>query len=266
MPYYRVKRYNSKRRFRRSYNKRRQFSRFNTYKNRSSKAQAYQIYSLNKKVNTLMRYTKPETQVKFLSLNSSVDDSYFNNFDNTDKATYSVIFPVAGTDFFKELDGRLCRVRQIKLYATFTAEYTQVFPSFCRLIFVQTKKQQLQPTISQIITYSDGDTAGYEKGPLRTGITSSYKILKQRVIKISSPTVRSKNFRINLSNVGNLRCEGIFKSINIEADPANQIYPSGQVFCIALFGTQGFKSNSQNEYPLLTLANIQYKVAYVDQN
>lgn len=266
MAYYRVKRYNSKRRFKRSY-KKRQFSRFNTYKNRSAKSQAYQIYSLNRKFNTLMRQVKPETQVRFSSLLSSVAISRFSNEGYESHSTHAVIFPLFGADFFTDLDGRLARIRQIKMYATFSAEYTQVFPSFCRLIFFQTKKQtEGMPLISEIISYSDDDVAGYEKGPLKTGITSNYRILKQRVIKISSPTVRSRNFRVNLTRISNLRCEGSFSGLGIASSWDDQDFPSGQIFVLALFGAQGFESNSTTTYPTLSLSNVQYKVAYVDQN
>ena len=56
MPYYRSK-YAVKRRYKKRGSK---FSKYNTYKNRSAKSQANQIYSLNKKLNSIEKKTRPE--------------------------------------------------------------------------------------------------------------------------------------------------------------------------------------------------------------
>lgn len=58
----------------RYYKKKSTFSKYNTYKNRSAKSQAYQIYQLNKKVNRIEAKTRPEFKTgrkdEFLTLNS----------------------------------------------------------------------------------------------------------------------------------------------------------------------------------------------------
>lgn len=77
MPSYYKGYYKGKKRYFRKYHKKRgsKFSKFNTYRKRSAKAQANQIYSLNKKINNMYRITKPRIFM------ADSDNYKFNNYD-----------------------------------------------------------------------------------------------------------------------------------------------------------------------------------------
>lgn len=265
MPIYGRKYYRRRTNYKKKKTKR-TFSRFNTYKNRSAKAQAYQIYKLNKRVSAIQKATKPETQVRYSKVYTSYDSSE-GYTASTGQATDSIIFPVIPPRDFVNLQGRLARIKSVKLYGSFHSAYELVYPAAVRLIFLQCKSVKVGlPTISEIVSYTVGDNAAYEKGPLRTGITSSYRILKSRTIKLTQPQIRHKSFKISLKKVYNWRNEGTFSTIPLEQTWDNQIFPKGEIFCVALFSNSGFKSNSQTEYPGITIDDLSYKMTYYDQN
>ena len=261
MPY--TKRYYPKKR---TYKKRySRFSRYSTYKNRSSKAQAYQIYSLNKKVNRVVRSTKPETQVS--QGNCIIDTNASSYTTVTNQSTDAVMWNVIPPNRFTTFQGKLARIKDIKVYGTFSGEYALVYPAVLRLIFFQAKKDITGfPLPFSIVNYVVGNNSEYEKGPLKTGVTANFKILGVRSIYITNTTLRSKTFKFRLSKMYNFRSETAFQTIPVAADLDEQIFPKGSVFCLALFSNQGYKSNSETTYPALTLKNFTYKISYVDQN
>ena len=119
---------------RNKYNKYRKskFSRFNTYKYRSSKAQASQIYALNKKINRIQRLTRPEIKIK----NAGLSDITLST-GLTAGYVYDISPLVQGTDF----EGNLVRLNSIKYYGSFN-EYaisTTGIPIQARLVIIQTK-------------------------------------------------------------------------------------------------------------------------------
>lgn len=242
------------------------FSRFNTYKNRSAKAQAYQIYKLNKRVSAIQKATKPETQVRYgdvyTAFNQTNSFSTLPNYSTTAK-----IFPIIPPRDFVNLQGRLARIKSIKVYGSFHSAYDLVYPAVLRLIFLQCKSMKIGiPLESELIAYTPNNNADFERGPLRTGITSNYRILKTKTIKLTQPQMRHKTFKISLKKVYNWRTEGTFSTINIESDFETQQFPKGEIFCLALFSNTGFKSNSQDQYAVLTLDDLKYKMVYFDQN
>lgn len=265
MAYYRVKRYNSKRRFRRSYNKRRQFTRFNTYRNRSAKSQAYQIYALNKKVDRLMKYNKPEIQTK--SANCLTDTNGASYTTVVNQSTDAKMFVVTPPSIYTTFQGKLCRIKNIKVYGQIHTEYALAYPAVIRLIFFQRKTEDTGFPLNQdIVQYAVGNNSDFERGSLVDGITANYNVLKIKNVLVSPSYLRDKTFKLYLTKLYNFRSEKVFTSIQIKQDTDEQIYPKGTVFCLALFSNPGFKQGSDNAYASLTLKNFMVKVSYVDQN
>lgn len=245
----------------------RTFSRLNTYRNRSAKAQAYQIYKLNKRVSAIQKATKPETQVRYGEIYTSYNST--DGFQPTDltKSTAHTVFPIIPPRDFINLQGRLARVKSIKVYGQLFASYQLVYPLCCRLIFLQCKSSKVGlPLISEFITYPDNDNPAYERGPLRTGITASYRILKTKTIRLTQPQTRCKTFKVSLKKVYNWRNDGSFSTIPIETTWNNQIFPKGEIFCVALFSNTGYQQSSESQFPNFTLNDLKYKMVYYDQN
>lgn len=262
MPYYRRKFTKSSRRYRRKGSK---FSRFNTYKNRSSKAQAYQIYALNRKVNRVVRANKPETQI---AQGNCITDSKATSYTTVvNQSTDAIMWNVIPPSKFTTFQGKLCRIKDVKIYGTFTSEYALVYPAKLRLIFFQAKKDITgYPLPSQIVNYAAGNNTDYERGPLKTGITANYKILGMRTLTLSLPQNRTRTFKYKLTKLYNFRSETAFTSITVAQNTDEQIFPRGSLFCLALFSNSGFKQSSESSYPALTLKNFDFKISYVDQN
>lgn len=244
----------------------RMFSRLNTYRNRSSKAQAYQIYKLNKRVSSIQKATKPETQVRYADIYTAYNQT--NSFSTLDTdGTKALVFPVIPPRDFVNLQGRLARIKSVKVYGSFHSSYELVYPASVRLIFLQSKAVKIGiPLPGELVAYTNNNNADYEKGPLRTGITASFRILKTKIIKLSQPQMRHKTFKVSLKKVYNWRNEGSFSTIPIETDFESQVFPKGEIFCLALFSNTGFQSNSQTKYSILTLDDLKYKMVYYDQN
>ena len=140
--------YGNYRRYRR-YAKRsgkRTFTSFNLYKRRTSKAQAFQIYKLNKKINRIQNRTKPEVKIAPLlqktvttptSSTASRPDGYIlTNFVNEDTAEVP--------DGSVKINGRFARMQSMKITGTLT--YTtaiasnvdmQRMPVYLRVVIVQ---------------------------------------------------------------------------------------------------------------------------------
>ena len=101
------------------------FSKYSTYKNRTSKAQAYQIYRLNKKINYIQNRTKPEVKIAPLmqqSINTAVvntasrpDGIVLTNFVNEDATEVP-----AGS---VKINGRFARMQSLKIAGTLPYTY-----------------------------------------------------------------------------------------------------------------------------------------------
>ena len=117
-------RYASYRRFRKFVRRqpKTSFSKYSTYKNRTSKAQAYQIYRLNKKINYIQHRTKPEVKIAPLmqgtfttptNTNASRASGYIlTNFVSEDTANVP--------NGYVKISGRFARMQSLKITGTFT--------------------------------------------------------------------------------------------------------------------------------------------------
>lgn len=261
--------YSSMRRYYKKYYKKRygkyKFSKYNTFKNRSSVAQAGQIYSLNKKIDRYVKQTKPETQTK--SFNAITDSGGDNYTTITSQSTDNMMWVVTPANVFTTFQGKLARIRSISVRGFVSTAYNTGFPTVCRLVFFAAKQQQDGlPLPSEIVTYNSGDNTDYEKGPLKTGVTSNYKILLDKSVIMSPSFYRSRTFKFKLSKFVNFRASTAFKDITVSAiGPQAQIYPTGSIFCLALFSNHS-PIVGQQSYAPITLKDFRVKISYIDQN
>lgn len=253
-----------KKRYKKRYNNKYKFSKYNTYKNRSSADQAYQIYSLNKKLNRYVKQTKPETQIKEFNAVTIDSSSSYTTITNqsTDAKSWCVIPP----EVFRSFSGKLARIKSISVRGFVTINYSAGTPTVCRLIFVASKaRMEGMPVMTEIINFAPGDNTDFEQGPLNTGITANYKVLLDRSIVMSPSFYRSRTFKFKLTRFVNFRSEINFPSIPAAPSLDQQTFPTGSIFCIALFSNHD-KIPGSSAYPAITLKDFRVKMAYVDQN
>lgn len=167
------------------------YSKYNLYKYRSSKAQAKQIYDLNKKVTSMYKSIKPDTNTmtKTLAPSASI------NFGAGSVVNYAMgQFELIGNDFLNDVNQLLAAnidyvyVKNIKFY--FNYRYTQLSgtsqPIYVRLTAVQLKTNGLFPTPANV--YNDlADPYLRVKGPLKaTIVRSGYKIAYDKTYKLTN--------------------------------------------------------------------------------
>ena len=210
MPYHR--RYYKKRNVGRRY-KNRTFTRFNTYKNRSSKAQAYQIYKLNKKVNRVYKLTKPEVQIY-------TDDKYNNNgqasvemeLNTSHLSGYNLgITQLIGKNNHC-FNGRYARIRDFTLTGSFEfignpQEVLQQQVCGLRVILFRIKADQYAaPIVSDAIDVkNDKNNAYYMNSPLPEGFSTRFKLVADRKYYIKPELGPAKCFKIHCKYPYSLR-------------------------------------------------------------
>lgn len=195
-------RYYKRRYYRRRYN-RFTFSKFNTYKNRSSKSQARQIYQLNKKINRIEAKTKPEFKTgrkdSLLTLNS-----YFTN-NQLWTHGLSMITSTDGVNLHDEAiqHGLFCRlcgltlwgnVERVNVNATHTA-------GFLRLIILQFRQaRQDSLTMADMFSgYNEQDmNSSIMKEPFKDHISASVKIIANKVYKINNNDINNVPFKVSI--------------------------------------------------------------------
>lgn len=204
--------------YKRKYNKYK-FTKYNTYKNRSSKAQANQIFTLNKKIKNLETKTKPEMKEYTPNdyLLSPADKQTTINVWNTIQ-TYN-----ATADLSEKIDASTCRFSKIIFNGVLervnntklegNSLGTQQFDTFkyscyvrLAVLYLPTEKaytpaadeffEQMQPMTSVTETYGP---SGF-KAPLKKGCGSICKILKVKRYKITQTNINAipVKFSVNL--------------------------------------------------------------------
>lgn len=189
------------------------YSRYSTYRHRSSKAQARQIYGLSKKINSVYRKLKPETQILSINPDSSVEVKYTSAGDTPIKSTIMELTSLTGGVNY-------VKIINIKLYlmAAFTnPDDSQVGEGdlatenvYFRLVVFRCRGDASSaPSVDQIINSWARQNAPStdvlsEKakwfGPLRSGVTTQYKILLDRKFVLTQNYIQHNkqyNFRCN---------------------------------------------------------------------
>ena len=198
--YYNSKRY-SKRRY---YKRRRQFSRLNTYRNRSSKAQAYQIYSLNKKINRVYKLTKPEVQIYTDDVNNSGTPHLDLNLTTSDVNGYvSGVAPLI-TRQNNCFVGHYARIRDITITGSLEfqgnpAEGPQAQTCGLRLIFFRLKSDMVEnPSRTDILKIvNDKPNNYYLNCPLEQGFSTRYKLVKDVRMVMTPQSGPAKSYKIH---------------------------------------------------------------------
>lgn len=265
MPYY--KRYYRKRPSYGRY-KKRTFTRFNTYKNRSSKAQAYQIYKLNKKVNHVYKMAKPEIQIY-------TDDKYHNNgqahieanLDTTHtNGMNSGIVQLIGKQN-EVFNGHYARIKDVSLSGGLTfmgnpANIDQHLTCGLRLIFFRLKNDQYaNPARTDVLRIiNDKNQEYYMTSPLEEGFSTRYKLVADRKFYLKPVDSPSKCFRIRFKYPYSLRSAfGLdYDSSGTYNNPANTLYC---VWYIARLGTI-----TANDSVDTFSSEVYLKFAYTDDN
>lgn len=222
--------YNRRSGYKRRYKKFR-FSKFNTYKNRSSKSQAYQIYQLNKKINRIEAKTKPEFKTgrkdEFLTLNS-----YFTN-NQLWTHGLSMITSADGVNLHDEAiqKGLFCRlcgltiwgnVERVNVNATHTS-------GFLRLMIFQFR-QARQDSLSMddiFLGYNEQDmNSSIMKEPFKDHISASVKIIANKVYKINNNDIHNVPFKISIPG---------YKLLNF-AENSTEPIAKGDILICAVLG------------------------------
>lgn len=218
MVYRKFARYNRSRRIRRrGFAK---FSKYNTYRNRSSVAQASQIYRLNKKINYIQKLNKPEIKIAPLvqntfttpaSANATRPNGYvLTNLVNEDTTTVP-------TGYVK-VNGRFARMQSMKITGTFT--YTknltsnldmQRMPCYLRIVIVQLRAARTDEIRTDDVWTLTTEAGGagtalseYNKlrAPLAVGLARKAKVLSDKRYQISD-TRQSVDIKTNLRYIRN---------------------------------------------------------------
>lgn len=166
-------------------------SRYNTYKNRSSAAQANQIYNLARRINRIQRLNKPEIKLAHANF---VEDLTFE--DSIAQNTYSLL-QNGSTAFASLINGKFARLNSLTLTMSFRYDnaalteipetgYSQRLPQpiYLRMLFVQFKaSRQSNPDYADLFDTTNGFTR--TRGPLRDGAARVVKILSDKKFMVN---------------------------------------------------------------------------------
>nr|QXN75464.1 MAG: capsid protein [Virus sp.] len=252
MVYKRTYRRNYRRRA--NYTPRKRFTRYNLYKNRSSTAQANQLYRLNKKVNAIEYKTKPEVKIA----------KNMNEFSFGNLCSYAFGSPTGAT-FLNSIKGNLCRLQDATFYFSLylSPNATQInLTATVRIVIYQYKESRMinetapenvfNITAAERAETNDTLRKGYYtkaiNGPLAEGISAKYKVLRDFKISLGLNTQRS--FKKAVIKKGLLH-------IRKNADTL----PKGALYWVALATT-----NQDAVDESMVRFQVQHKLAYIDED
>lgn len=245
MPYYK-RRYNNKRKYNRKY----KFSKYNTYKYRSSKAQANQIYSLNKKLNSIEKKTRPELiQHTNPGWQATVSfDSLSNNWYTT--AGQAHFTPQTWETNIKD---KMCRINKLIVYGVLEREpgtggnVDTKSSCFARMVILQTKQEKAALLTPAYFFSGTEGTLDY-KAPLLKGASSEDRILGVYNFDLVREYRNMKNFKISIP----LKYKQYVK-------PASSTgYGKGYLYAVCQFFTDGKSTDVRYVF------SIRSKLLYTD--
>ena len=198
--------------------KRKNYSMYKLYKNRSSGAQARQIYGLNKKLKWIQQRTRPEINIAPLVQNTLRSDQGTTVYSG---AHVKYFGPISLTNLisqdataqtgFARLEGRFARIQNITIKGTFTylngsvgaavtIDDLQRQPAYARIVIFQTKTTRSDDlTFADIFSSStagtvrdsnntDGTLLGdyaLMRAPLALGLARKCKVVSDKLYFIS---------------------------------------------------------------------------------
>lgn len=197
----------ARRYLRKKYYRRRTLSTRNIYNKRSSKSQANQIYSLNKKVNAIARANRPDTHLL-------VSDPVTQEFTNSSLATIHKSFSSGLTP-----TGNYARLLDFKISGTFEyGDNKEAFPGIevpragtIRLVIWQSLSSKASGSVQVMDSLLDisNTGAGYELNtmrPFKEGVTAYVKILYDRVYTVSAE-YPVRPFKVHVNKLMPMRLE-----------------------------------------------------------
>ena len=244
MPYYK------KRYVKRRYNRKYKFSKYNTYKNRSSKAQANQIYSLNKKINNIEKKTKPELiQHTNPGWQATVSfETLSNNWYTT--AGQAHFTPQSWETNIKD---KMCRINKLIVYGVLEREpgtggnIDTKSSCLVRMIILQTKQEKAALLTPAYFFSATEGTLDY-KSPLLKGSSSEDRILGVYNFDLVREYQNMKHFKITIP----------LKYKQYVKPAASTAYGKGYLYAVCQFFTDG--KNTDVRY----VFSLRSKLLYTD--
>lgn len=233
------------------------FSKYNTYKNRSAKSQAMQIYQLNKKINRLEAKTKPEFKTgrkdAFMTLTTR-----FSNVRQLWNHDIKYVTTNQGIDLHSNAvqNGLFCRLCGLTLWGNIvrTDSNATHTAGLLRLIIFQ-YRQSRHGGIGMDDVFSgfnDGENSDMNstilKEPFKDHISSTVKIVTNRIYKLNNNDINNVPFKITIP--GRRLLNFAMNSTEPQA--------KGDIGVIAIFGQDN--TTSASAYKI----NISCKLCYTD--
>ena len=250
-----------KKRFYKRYGSRKRrttFSRYSTYRYRSSKAQANQIYRLNRRINKIEKSTKPE----ILTYDTNNYKTIFSYSDSTPgKWTSLPKFFATDTVFNNaKVLNKSCRIRKVIFYGTLSRDTNfdefdleRDPSSYLRMLVLQhrdnSKIEENNTTLTDQYFIQDNGILDYD-APLVSGASTHDRILKYKKFKITSFNPNIINFKFSVYP---------YYNVYTKTDNINTGDGKGSIYCVMSgyhFGSQNSLVNS--ETVLLLRARIIY--------
>lgn len=234
-------RYRTRRSYRnrRSYKKKSStFSRFNTYRKRSSKAQAYQIYRLNKKINYVYKMNKPEIQI-YQPSTATIDTSI--STDTLGGKAFTLHRCIdQGLGIF---DGKYARIKSIRFTGSFNwtgnvDNFVQEAIGCLRLIFFRAKSQIWGlPSVDDILPSNRSDFSNeyYMKCPLTNGFSTKYYLVGDYRFYLQPQKSGLRFINFNLKYPYSIRRSEDFDTVG----HMNSAFPVNSLFCLSYIARCG---------------------------
>lgn len=235
------------RRYRKNYRRNRKLTKATIYGNRSARAQSRQIARLNSKVNYLTKQNQPEIYTKYWTYARTFTNASFAS--NYEIYSWNPWIGGSGDLGSSSPHGNFARSRGIsfKLNVEYSdswsgnvsaSENHQRTASY-RIVVLQNRSSSLTITsgnalFDQIFNVSSTQTSGDDNTikPLRSGITSEYKVLYARAFTISN----QHPARIISINIPAKKCLNYSLATSPSGSPANTVAARGTVILALLTG------------------------------
>lgn len=225
---------------RRSYKKKTSFSKYNTFRYRSSKAQANQIYRLNRKINYVYKMSKPETQIYQSDVSPIYNEVVADTLRGRSFALHRCIDQSLGV-----FRGKTARIKNVVFTGSFNfvgnpAETEQEAVGCLRLIFFRLRTEKWNfPSIldvlpSDITNYSN---EYFMKCPLAQGF-SKFKLVGDYKFYLQPKISSNKFINIKIKYPYLLR-----RGDNLQGGEANLSYPKNSLFCVSYISRVGQSSS-----------------------
>lgn len=263
--------YSYRSRYRRTYRSkskryRRTFSRYNTYRNRSSIAQANQIYKLNRRITRIESNTKPE----YLEFNNVPDGTQILtpvSLNQWQQLTISHVTDLASSTFFGGLmKDTTARVLKVIVWGALERN-PAILPQdvvthdaamsccYVRLAVIQYQAEKYADiSVADIFDMEHGPLGYYH--PLKRGCGSHGRILKVFNIKISSQDPVTKNFKFVIKP----KYKIVRKSLDENGEAVTNQRMKGGIVILPI----GYVENNEITYPDTFHFSLTTKVIYTD--